>query len=448
VLRTPLLGNFTSMVAGMRAYVAGFGSGTSNITLIVINDGDGNEQCALRATPSGALYFTHNGTMIGTPSSSSLLSSLTWAMIEFRPVLSTTGGGTCEVRINGAIVMSQSGLTNATNFGYGLGEAVTFGFQNSSGADAYLRDFYVVDALASNVILGAVASGVFAPVETVTQATSGASATLYGASTGKLLIGAVTGTPDGTHTWTGGSSGATFTPSFVPTPSATSYLGDVNVVEVYPNGAGVNSAWAANVGPFTVTAVSGSGTSWTFTGSWTTGASNAYLGYNFNTTGCGSGNNQTGVQCTASAAGSITLSFSGGSNQTGLSGTAAFQCLVQAGINKDGTRPNGDVAYISDANSGDISDFAHQSLNTALGRTFSGIILGFAHFSYMRKDDLGSRQVAQVCLSSSATAVSGPISLGNTYQYWVQILETDPNTLTQFSASGLNATTLGVKELT
>jgi hypothetical protein len=35
----------------------------------------------------------------------------------------------------------------------------------------------------------------------------------------------------------------------------TSYLGDVDIVELFPNGPGVHSAWAANVGPFTVTAV-------------------------------------------------------------------------------------------------------------------------------------------------------------------------------------------------
>ena len=66
----------------------------------------------------------------------------------------------------------------------------------------------------------------------------------------------------------------------------------------------------------------------------------------------------------------------------------------------------------------------------------------------MRKDDLGTRQVAQVCISSGVTALSGSESLSNTYNYWVQIIEADPNTLTQWGASGFNSATFGVKELT
>jgi hypothetical protein len=222
-----------------------------------------------------------------------------------------------------------------------------------------------------------------------------------------------------------------------------SYLGDVSIVELYPNGPGVHSAWTPNIGPFTVTAVSGSGSSWTFTGSWTQGASNAFVGYNFNTSSCGSGNNQTGVECTASAAGSITLSFSGGSVQSGLTGTLAFQAIVQSGaINQAGTRPNGDVAYISDSTTNDISDFAITPL------TLTGVVLGIVHQSYLRKDDMGTRQVAQVCLSGSATEQGATISLGNTYEYFQDILEVDPNTGTQFSVSGLNAATFGIKEIT
>lgn len=222
----------------------------------------------------------------------------------------------------------------------------------------------------------------------------------------------------------------------------TSYLGDINVVELFPNAAGVNSAWAASVGPFVVTNVSGSGSSWTFTGAWPSGAGNIYVGYNFNTSSCGSGNNQTGVECTASAAGSITLNFAGGSTQSGLTGAIAFQNMVQIGINQLGTRPNGDNAYIIDSTTNDISDFAHTAL------VLSGVILGVVHQTYARKDDLGSRQIAQVCLSAGTTEVGAFISLGNTYQYYQDILEVDPHTSAQFTVSGLNAATFGVKELT
>jgi hypothetical protein len=440
-------GNFTILTAGGRFYPNG---GFTNAgTLITIKDAGGSTQCILRINGTGQVYFTGpTGATIGSVSVVSLAVS-TWNYIEFSVVLSAAGAGTCQARINGSVVASSTGLTNAASGAFGVTCAtVVFGGSWGGTTQNYMRDLYVVDGNASNVIVGTVSSGTFLAGETLTQATSGATATLVSAPIGRLLIGAVTGTPDATHNWVGGTSTAVFAPLFVPTPGATSYLGDIDVVEVYPNGPGVNTAWAANVGPFAVTNVSGSGSSWTFTGSWSSGASGAYIGYNFNTTSCGTGNNQSGVVCTASAAGSITLTFTGGSNQSGLTGSAAFQCLVQVGINETGTRPNNDLAYIFDSTAGDISDFAHETLNTALGHAFSGIIRGVIHLSFSRKDDAGSRSIAQLGLSSGVTVSVGPLPLGNTYQYWLQITEVDPNTLTQWGATGFNASTWGVKELT
>ena len=129
-------------------------------------------------------------------------------------------------------------------------------------------------------------------------------------------------------------------------------------------------------------------------------------------------------------------------------GSMPFQCIVQPGINKIGNRPNGDVAYISDATAGDISDFAHQTLASAMGVTFSGIIRGVVHQSLIRKDDTGSRQAKQVCLSSGVEADGTAISLGNNYTYYQQILEADPNTGTLWTEAGFNASTWGVEEVT
>src|ERR1700733_11911642 len=365
-MRCPDLGgNFSGLIAGCRMWIP-VSNFVNNTQLIIFHDSSGNAQCDVRMNAAGQLFFTRNGTVIGGTSSFAISPSV-WFYLEFKALFSTSGAGTCEVRVNSTVVRSDTSLTNATT----TAAAALCDFAAASGG-TYMRDFYCLDT----------------------------------------------------------GSGAN-----------TSYLGDADIVELFPNGPGVHSAWAANVGPFTVTAVAGSGSSWTFTGSWTTGGSNAYVGYNFNTSSCGSGNNQTGVQCTASAAGSITLSFSGGSAQTGLTGTLAFQAIVQAGINADGTRPNGDLTYISDSTTGDISDFAHEPL------TLTGVILAVVHQSYLRKDDLGARQVAQVCLSGSATEVGATISLGNTYEYFQDILEVDPNTSTQFSVSGLNSATLGIKEI-
>src|ERR1035438_471766 len=155
----------------------------------------------------------------------------------------------------------------------------------------------------------------------------------------------------------------------------------------------VQSGIAVNVS-LPVTAVTGSGSSWTLTGNWPSGAGNAYAGYYFTMNNCGSGNNvggggsNVGAPCTASSAGSITLAYSGGSNQSGLAGVAFL--LI-------GTRPPvTDTIYISDANAGDISDFAMESLTTALNKTsFNGVICGVVHMSFMRKDDSGGRSIEQ-----------------------------------------------------
>jgi hypothetical protein len=124
-------------------------------------------------------------------------------------------------------------------------------------------------------------------------------------------------------------------------------------------------------------------------------------------------------------------------NNGGASQTAS----VQDGINHTGTWPDGDTSYISDSTTNHISDFAHQALS------LTGTIYGVIHQSYMRKDDAGTRNAAQVCLSAGVTEVGTTIALGNTYNYYSDVLEKDPNTNAQWTLSGYNAATFGVKEI-
>lgn len=69
-------------------------------------------------------------------------------------------------------------------------------------------------------IAGSYSSGTFADGETVTQGTTGATGIVVGAQSagGRLYVTEVTGSPDnnGAHTWVGGTSGAVFAPSAVP----------------------------------------------------------------------------------------------------------------------------------------------------------------------------------------------------------------------------------------
>lgn len=216
------------------------------------------------------------------------------------------------------------------------------------------------------------------------------------------------------------------------------YVGDVTVAEVFPNGNGASTQWTNNVGPFTLTSVNTTGV---YQGTITGGASNAYVGYRFNVTGFVNGaNNQTAAMCTASTATALTL---GGSTTTEThAGSAAFQCIVQAGVGLTGFRPNDDVAYISDSTAGHISEFTHDPLS------LTGTIIGVVHQSYVRKDDAGLRQFQQVCKSGGTTETSSTITVGNTYQYYQDILENDPNTSAAWTVSNYNSAQFGVKEIT
>jgi hypothetical protein len=82
---------------------------------------------------------------------------------------------------------------------------------------------YALDQLAESQsvpvdsIPGAVTSGSFVDGETITQGTTSATATLLESTNSLLSIATVSGSPDGSHAWTGSTSGAVFTPTGSPT---------------------------------------------------------------------------------------------------------------------------------------------------------------------------------------------------------------------------------------
>lgn len=131
-----------------------------------------------------------------------------------------------------------------------------------------------------------------------------------------------------------------------------------------------------------------------------------------------------------------------GTNQQWTPNTGTQTAAVQDGITHTGTWPDDDTTYISDNTVGHISDFAHQTLS------LTGQIYEVCHVSYMRKDDAGSRGVAQVTIqSASVIETSSTISLGNTYQYYYDSMEVDPGTSLQWTVSGYNNSTFGVKTI-
>ncbi|MFY9742904.1 MAG: hypothetical protein WAK21_12940, partial [Candidatus Sulfotelmatobacter sp.] len=345
---TPNLGgNFTSIYAGAAYYLS---ATQNNDPIIAFLDQNGNAQCDVRMNGTGQLFFTRQGTPIGSVSTYALTTGV-WSYIEFHAVLSTAGAGTCEVRVNGITVLTSSGLTNAST---SLGASAVNFIAPGLGVSTYVTDFYVVD----------------------------------------------------------GISGANV-----------SYLGDISVVELYADGAGVNATWTPNVGPFSITSVANaSGGNTVYSGSIPAGASNALEGYNFVPSGFAQSPNNAGgsnpayFTCVASSATSITLNNPNGVTDT--SGSVAFQCIVQTGaINQEGNRPNGDIAYIGSNTPGQISDFAHTPL------VLTGLVLGVCQQSYLRKDNTGLREVAQTCLSGGSSELGATIALGTTYQFYQNILE-------------------------
>lgn len=120
---------------------------------------------------------------------------------------------------------------------------VSLSFDDAGNSTTITRTVYGTAALrfpySSVSIAGSYTSGTFAAGETITQATSGATATaLFAQSAGGLLYAkVVTGTPNSSSVWTGGTSGATFTPTATPTTltlptSWTSYDGTNTTVRI------------------------------------------------------------------------------------------------------------------------------------------------------------------------------------------------------------------------
>src|ERR1051325_4833095 len=172
-LTTPNLGgNFTELIAGGAFNLGGI---ANNSFLIQFKDQFGNVLCDVRISGSGQLFFTRNGTIIGSTSTFSLAQT-TWFYLEFRAIFSTAGAGTCEARVNGVTILTSTGLTNSTS---ATGAQVTY--STSLPSPSYMRDLYALDT-----------------------------------STGHNVT----------------------------------YLGDINVVELFANAPGVNSQWTPNVGPF------------------------------------------------------------------------------------------------------------------------------------------------------------------------------------------------------
>jgi len=140
-VRTPNVGGgsgFNGMVAGYALYTStGWGATDA---LVVFYDNNFALQCEVRRNASGQLFFTRNGTVISSLSAYTTPTN-TWIYIEFKASFSTTGTGSCEVRVNGVTQLTATSLTNATTTAKGF--AAGYFTPNVGGTSA--MDFYVLD---------------------------------------------------------------------------------------------------------------------------------------------------------------------------------------------------------------------------------------------------------------------------------------------------------------
>jgi hypothetical protein len=104
--------------------------------------------------------------------------------------------------------------------------------------------------------------------------------------------------------------------------------------------------------------------------------------------------------------------------------------------------PSGDINYLSDNTTNDKSTFLFQPL----GSTPASIMCVQTVYD-IRKNDSGTRQVADYCRSNGTDAVGTTVNPGNSYVMYTNVLNQDPHTSAAWTASNLNAAEFGVEEI-
>jgi hypothetical protein len=129
---------------------------------------------------------------------------------------------------------------------------------------------------------------------------------------------------------------------------------------------------------------------------------------------------------------------------TGVGNYSEFPTLVGAASQWQATSDNpadDDTSYIASATPGQRSTFATGDLASSAG-TVPGLIIQ----AEARKDDAGTRTVAGMARSAGVDAAGAGSSVGNSYQIWPTVMETDPSAAA-WTIGSVNAAEFGVKEL-
>lgn len=107
----------------------------------------------------------------------------------------------------------------------------------------------------------------------------------------------------------------------------------------------------------------------------------------------------------------------------------------------DESTPNDNTDYVSENTTGDHDTYAFSSIGLT-----SGSIYGVQQLVYANKADAGSRYIKTVCRSGTTDYPnSNTYSVSDTYTYYEDVLEQDPDTSSAWTISGVNAAEFGME---
>lgn len=102
--------------------------------------------------------------------------------------------------------------------------------------------------------------------------------------------------------------------------------------------------------------------------------------------------------------------------------------------------PDDDTTYVADSTAGHRDSYAFANLSSTPVSIF-----GTQTVLCARKDDAGSRSIATVCVSGATTDDGASISIGDTYLFYMQIRERNPNGPANWTLTTVNAAEWGEK---
>jgi hypothetical protein len=109
----------------------------------------------------------------------------------------------------------------------------------------------------------------------------------------------------------------------------------------------------------------------------------------------------------------------------------------------DESAPNDDTDYLSTAGASNRDSHAMTNLPTMTSPTIKGLMHSIAG----KKDDAGSRNIKSLCKSGATTSTGTSQVLPSSYTYLTEIYQTDPDTASAWTESGLNAAEFGVENV-